>query len=102
MVENLTAAMREVEKEIAALRRAFNRRTFALVVIAVCMVAVVVVAARVQAENDRQIDANNSRWCPLVAALVLQSGDPKPTARGQRIIDWAADMRSQFHCPKEA
>jgi hypothetical protein len=50
-------------------------------------------------DNRRSIEVNNRRWCPLVALLVPQKGDPGPTTeRGRIIADRATELYEEFRC----
>jgi hypothetical protein len=100
-ITNLRTSVVQLTEETAKLRRAFARRTVAIVVLSVALAIAVLVMARVQADNDRRIRENNQRWCPLVSLLVPRPGDPpSTTARGRQIAERAVDLSQLFSCPQ--
>lgn len=99
-IEDLTESVKGLRSEVGALRAAFRARTRTVVVVALVLVVVVVMVTRVQASNERRLQENNRRWCPLVALLIPQSGDAAPTTqRGREIAQRAQSLARDFRCP---
>ena len=98
-VQQLRESVDQLTDQVTKLRSEFRRRTVALVVVGAALVAAVGIASRVQAENDRRLEANNARWCPLIAVLTPRPGDaPATTPRGRQISERARVLARDFHC----
>jgi hypothetical protein len=86
--------------EVTRLRRAVGKRTGALIAMALVLAVAVVLAVHTQAANERRIEQNNARWCPLFTAL-NPAGKPATTERGRVIAERLADLARDFHCPSK-
>ena len=102
-MDQIIALRQDVESltsEVGRLHRAFSRRSLAIILLVFAFLVALLFAFRVQEENQRQIDKNNARWCPLVSLLTVKPGEAKPTTlRGIQIADQAATLAKEFNCP---
>jgi hypothetical protein len=102
-LEELRLSVDGLSDDSKHIRAEMRRRTWVLgwllaggVVVLACAV---LAAYTVSLNNQRDIAANNRKWCPMVGLLILKPGDPRPTtARGLRIVDSAQQLYTQFGC----
>lgn len=100
-MDQVKALREDVEKltgEVRKLGRAFRSRTVALVVITAAFCLAALLAVHTQAENERRIEENNQRWCPLFTAL-NPPGTPATTPRGRVVTERLHDLAAAFNCP---
>lgn len=96
---DLAAEAQGIRREIQRV----NRLTWLVGGAAVLIIAfTIAVGFHVVLDNQRSIEENNRRWCPLVGLLVARPSDPPPTTeRGRLIAERAAGLSNQFHCTGE-
>ena len=97
-LENLTASIEGLEREVGRLRNEFRRRTLAIVGVVAIIALVGILFARNELNNAKQIAENNRHLCPVITVLANPSGAPATTARGVQIQQAFAKLSNDFGC----
>jgi hypothetical protein len=93
-VTQLTAAVTDLEREVARLRAAFRRRTTAMVAVAVAGTLMVGVLGWSAVDARQHEAADARRWC-----LVIDLSHLDPTVQRDRDV---AALAQDLHCPAGA
>lgn len=103
-VDTLSAGVATLNRELVATNQRLTAQTRALwwaiggpgVVVALFLL----VGLMVTLDNREQLAESNRRWCPTLALLLPQSGEPASTTeRGRRIAVEAQALYESFGCP---
>lgn len=104
-LERLNRTVDDLSKQAREIRREMHQRTRVFIAFtsigAILLVVAICAAFVVSLNNQRAIEANNRRWCPVLAAFIPKPGESLPTTpRGLQTVENISAIARDFGCIK--